>query len=151
MVDCTHTQADTNTCMEKHAYAPSHKCIEVNFDSCVSHTILLSTYMFMLTQYSPLPSQRHMYHEHIETRPHMHVNADRHIHACIDKHTDVWPLHVALGLIMWVGVLDDNISILVTSEVWVWLWWLPSYYPAGCNPTCYQPYPHLALGLCLAD
>lgn len=76
--------------------------------------------MFTLTQYSPLPSQRHMYHEHTEreTRPHMHVNADRHIHACIDKHTDAWPLHVALGLIMWAGVLGDNISIFVTSEVW---------------------------------
>lgn len=26
----------------------------------------------------------------------------------------------------------------MTSEVWVWLWWLPSYYPAGCNPTSFS-------------
>lgn len=73
MVDRTHTQADTNICMEKRVYAPSHKCIEVNCGSIVSHTIFLSTYMFMFTQYAPLYLQSRMHHKHTETQ---------HTHAC---------------------------------------------------------------------
>lgn len=64
---------------------------------------------------------------------HMHVNADRHTHACTEKHTDAWPHHVAHRLIMWAGALGDSISVFVTSEVWVWLWWPRSYHPAACS------------------
>lgn len=73
MVDRTHTQAVTNTCMEKRVYAPSHKCIEVNSGSTMSHTVLLSTYVFLLTQYAPLHSPRQMHHKHTDTQ---------HTHAC---------------------------------------------------------------------